>query len=734
MASRPDLAASFNSYLRKASKLTCGIDGCDAQLANVDGKIRAHMLDHHADHTQARDVTDLVQECRRRNSDSTKKVHEGYNRRSSDPLEPTTPKPQRVRSSSPPRRSRARRATGDSASDPSFRRGPQAPGKLWSPDDPAPAPGIPSASRTKLPRRGESQARSRPYPHAVTLEESAEDEPEPSTRLIKQPETRPISQEQLVAEVKGIYAGLVMVESKCIEVDNAQTSQSETKLNNEQWQALIALHRTLLHEHHDFFLASQHPSASPALRRLASKYAMPARMWRHGIHSFLELLRHRLPASLEHMLAFIYLAYSMMALLYETVPAFEDTWIECLGDLGRYRMAIEDEDTRDRELWTRPSREWYSKASKKAPTTGRLYHHLSALARPDKPSPSHYIKSLHPFLVSLPSAQENSDPILSHYTTPKRTVLPITVNGKSEYAVPDTGVTANVMTAEMASSLGVAIDRDPAKRHRFKNAAKCSFQALGTASLDLSFDGSSGKTWRCEFAIVEKCAAPITLGKAFLDAAEIFTRFRHRLVKAALNVRGKVGEGLKKAWRLMLMDSPRQKIACHLDGELALATADSGSDIDLVSGLYAQSHGWQVTPLPDDEGYVILANEDIVKVAGYVDADLSLPGKSIRRRFYVLDGLASEVILGDETLEEMQVFCEHAGLFEDVSEDGIVDNFFMIQWVERFDSVEKRVDDILNGYSSLKADEEQAKKGRLRRLFPRKVPAIGAKGMSLPIS
>lgn len=157
--------------------------------------------------------------------------------------------------------------------------------------------------------------------------------------LIKQPETRPISQEQLVAEVKGIYAGLVMVESKCIEVDNAQSSNNETnpKLNNEQWQALIALHRTLLHEHHDFFLASQHPSASPALRRLASKYAMPARMWRHGIHSFLELLRHRLPASLEHMLTFIYLAYSMMALLYETVPTFEDTWIECLGDLGRYR-------------------------------------------------------------------------------------------------------------------------------------------------------------------------------------------------------------------------------------------------------------------------------------------------------------------------------------------------------------------------------------------------------------
>ncbi|KAI1288757.1 hypothetical protein F5Y03DRAFT_78891 [Xylaria venustula] len=175
----------------------------------------------------------------------------------------------------------------------------------------------------------------------------------------------------------------MMVESKCIEVDIAQFKNTDTELNNEQWQALIALHRTLLHEHHDFFLASQHPSASPALKRLASKYAMSARMWRHGIHSFLELLRHRLPGSLEHMLTFIYLAYSMVALLYETVPAFEDTWIECLGDLGRYRMAIEDEDIRDREVWTSISRYWYSKASDKAPTTGRLYHHLAILARPN---------------------------------------------------------------------------------------------------------------------------------------------------------------------------------------------------------------------------------------------------------------------------------------------------------------------------------------------------------------
>ena len=106
-------------------------------------------------------------------------------------------------------------------------------------------------------------------------------------------------------------------------------------------------------------------------------------MWRHGIHSFLELLRHRLPYSLEHMLSFVYLAYQMMGLLMESVPAFHETWIECLGDLARYRMAIEEADMRDRETWSNVARTWYNKASDRSPDTGRIQHHLAVLARPN---------------------------------------------------------------------------------------------------------------------------------------------------------------------------------------------------------------------------------------------------------------------------------------------------------------------------------------------------------------
>ncbi|KJF60779.1 uncharacterized protein CIMG_08398 [Coccidioides immitis RS] len=160
-------------------------------------------------------------------------------------------------------------------------------------------------------------------------------------------------------------------------------TNNPTHLNHGQWQALIALHMTLLHEHHDFFLASQHPSASPGLQKLASHYSMPARMWQHGIHLFLELLRHTLPEALDHMLTFVLTAYSMMTLLLESVPSFENTWIECLGDLAQYRMAVEESDFCDREMWTDVARYWYNKAADKSPQAGRIQHHLAVLARPN---------------------------------------------------------------------------------------------------------------------------------------------------------------------------------------------------------------------------------------------------------------------------------------------------------------------------------------------------------------
>ena len=234
-----------------------------------------------------------------------------------------------------------------------------------------------------------------------------------------------MSQDEFTAEIKGIYAALVMVEAKCIKLDAAQMSGTKN-LSFDQWQALFAMHRTLLYEHHDFLSASQHPSTSSSLRKLATKYSMPARMWKHGIHSFLEVLRRRLPGSLDYMLQFIYLAYQTVTLLYETVPSFEDTWIECLGDLARYRMAVEDIDMRDREIWGGVARDWYSKTSNRNPDVGRLYHHLGILARPNAIQQAYYYCRALTCVQPFESAMESLSSLLSPLTNvePERAVIP----------------------------------------------------------------------------------------------------------------------------------------------------------------------------------------------------------------------------------------------------------------------------------------------------------------------
>ena len=223
--------------------------------------------------------------------------------------------------------------------------------------------------------------------------------------LLLQPKSSPISQDQLAAEVEGIYGNLVMVEAKSMEIDGAQNADPNSSLGPEQWQALITLHRTLLYEHHDFFMATQHPWATPGLRGLAQKYSMLARMWRHGIHDFLEVLRHRRPQSQDYMLAFIYLAYQMLTLLFETVPAFRDIWVECLGDIARYTMAIEEDPTM-RATWRRRAQYWYTMILTKHPEVGRLSHHLGILEPPCLRKLFLYSKAL-TSIVPLPNTQES---------------------------------------------------------------------------------------------------------------------------------------------------------------------------------------------------------------------------------------------------------------------------------------------------------------------------------------
>jgi hypothetical protein len=57
--------------------------------------------------------------------------------------------------------------------------------------------------------------------------------PLPKTKMTLQPETCPISEEQLINKIQEIYTGLVIVEKKCMKI-NQQQSKTSNKLTNKQ--------------------------------------------------------------------------------------------------------------------------------------------------------------------------------------------------------------------------------------------------------------------------------------------------------------------------------------------------------------------------------------------------------------------------------------------------------------------------------------------------------------------
>jgi hypothetical protein len=179
----------------------------------------------------------------------------------------------------------------------------------------------------------------------------------------------------------GIYAGLAETEKECIKLVEQQ-SRSTENLSDKEWRTLTAWHRTLLCQHHDFFRVSHHPSSSSPLRRLATKYNLPGRMWKHGMYNFLELLRSKLPSSRDHILAFLRLVDAITASLMETIPDFEEFWTECLGDLARYWMSVSDTEL-DRNVWSGVANFWYENAAGKSPDSGRIQHHLAITMKPN---------------------------------------------------------------------------------------------------------------------------------------------------------------------------------------------------------------------------------------------------------------------------------------------------------------------------------------------------------------
>jgi hypothetical protein len=168
---------------------------------------------------------------------------------------------------------------------------------------------------------------------------------DPSCSDVLLHQNSPMSQEELIAEIKASYTIILRLASVFNNRINAYVKticEGASCTSTEHWPSLTALHSTLLHKHHDFFLATQHPSASPALRQLASKYAMPTRMWKNGIQPILELFRLNLDGRTGHVQDFLRDTRHTLKMFQENLPGMVDDWNKMEAALLEFENVVYD--------------------------------------------------------------------------------------------------------------------------------------------------------------------------------------------------------------------------------------------------------------------------------------------------------------------------------------------------------------------------------------------------------
>ncbi|KAG1754234.1 hypothetical protein EDB19DRAFT_1665358 [Suillus lakei] len=200
------------------------------------------------------------------------------------------------------------------------------------------------------------------YAHSMTssftLSSGTTDNSSASSALFDSKPREDPSNNAFAVQLKRLYRSISTLETKILNedpddlVDEGRVvlqgrgrEVSDEDLQQQKWTKLISDHKRLAEMMHNLMEISLAPSVPASLRVIPSKYNIIIRLWTHAFHKLLEALRRASfssPLALEHLQDFIYYAYTFYTGLLEepTLRSFRSGWLEALGDLARYRMAV----------------------------------------------------------------------------------------------------------------------------------------------------------------------------------------------------------------------------------------------------------------------------------------------------------------------------------------------------------------------------------------------------------
>jgi hypothetical protein len=261
--------------------------------------------------------------------------------------------------------------------------------------------------------------------------------------------------------------------------------------------------------------------------------------------------------------------------------------------------------------------------------------------------------------------------------------LPINIKGKKLDASPDTGSDECCMPKDVADKLGLKVRCDPGDIKSFEKGDGRILKSIGRTTIDCSFWKEPGRKIRCVFYVFEKLITPLIMGRKFLESTETLTRHQNRLVDRPPRA---------GVYRVMHLSRPKRRMRCYIDSDLVNANPDTGAEMELVSPEFIKRKGYTVTAPDTEHEEVQFVDGSTARTQGqvtmrfeaYGDAlQEAIPTKARYRKFYVIDGLTTDVLLGEDLLYGINAFTDHASSFVDVDEFGLPLELKGIVWLDR---------------------------------------------------
>lgn len=208
--------------------------------------------------------------------------------------------------------------------------------------------------------------------------------------------------DNIVQEIQSAYRDISRLEQKCIEGYDNISALSTSEFNKEFWDVLYEDQCKLMDRYFDFMILAYHPAGGSTTTSLPKKYKIPLRIWNKGIFKFLDFLRTRMPASQELIFRYSLFCLGLLSMLVEPPYESRHMWLEALGDIARFSMALGSYPFAD---WRRIALYWYGRASVRSPAIGRIYHHCAVVCVNKLDSLFYFCKSLVSYNPFMPARE-----------------------------------------------------------------------------------------------------------------------------------------------------------------------------------------------------------------------------------------------------------------------------------------------------------------------------------------